>query len=352
VTGGDAYLRSVKAMLDDPAIDILLLQEELPRAPASKIKDSYLRGVNALAAASDKPVVYVTMISHGLTDYSRELRGELANVAFLQEMDKSLRTLRAITANLMIPRTAPAPRRSPSPATRELLDELLKPGAAQTLNEVDSKRLLAAYGITSVREQIATDAEHAAQIAEGIGFPVVAKAVSAALPHKSDAGGVILGLNSADAVRNAFRDIEQAMARHPAKPKLDGVLIAEQATGGLELVLGTTRDPEMGLVILFGSGGVDLELRKDIALAAPPLDASRALALIERTQAGILVKGYRGRPALDCDALVAALVGLSNLILDTGERIASIDVNPFLLREKGGVALDALVVLNDQGATK
>jgi acetate---CoA ligase (ADP-forming) len=338
-------------MLDDPAIDILLLQEELPRAPASKIKDSYLRGVNALAAASDKPVVYVTMISHGLTDYSRELRGELANVAFMQEMDKSLRTLRAITSNLMIPRTAP-PRPAPSQATRALLDELLRSGAAQTLNEVDSKRLLAAYGIASVPEQIATDAEQAVRIAEDIGFPVVAKAVSAALPHKSDAGGVVLGLNSADAVRNAFRDIEQAMARHPAKPKLDGVLIAEQATGGLELVLGTTRDPEMGPVILFGSGGVNLELLKDVALAAPPLDTSRALALIERTRAGVLVKGYRGRPALDCDALVAALVGLSNLVLDAGERIASIDVNPFLLRQKGGVALDALVVLNDQRSAK
>jgi acetate---CoA ligase (ADP-forming) len=348
VTGGDAYLRSVKAMLDDPAIDILLLQEELPRAPASKIKDSYLRGVNALAAASDKPVVYVTMISHGLTDYSRELRGELANVAFMQEMDKSLRTLRAITSNLMIPRTAPAPRPSPSQATRELLDDLLKRGAAQSLNEVDSKRLLAAYGIVSVREQIATDAEHAARIAEAIGFPVVAKAVSAALPHKSDVGGVILGLNSADAVRHAFRDIEQAVAGHSGKPKLDGVLIAEQATGGLELVLGTARDPEMGPVILFGLGGTDLELLKDVALTAPPLDASRALALIERTRAGILVKGYRGRPPLDCEALAAALVGLSNLVLDAGNRIASIDVNPFLLRQKGGVALDALVVLNDQ----
>jgi acetyltransferase len=147
-------------------------------------------------------------------------------------------------------------------------------------------------------------------------------------------------------VRKAFADIQQAIARHPAKPKLDGVLIAEQVTGGLELVLGTSLDPEMGPVILFGSGGVDLELLKDVALAAPPLDATRALALIGRTRAGVLVGGYRGRPALDRDALVAALVGLSNLVLDAGDRIASIDVNPFLLRQKGGVALDALVVLN------
>ena len=345
VTGGDAYLRAVQAMLDDPAIDILLLQEELPRAPASKIKDSYLRGVNEMAGKSDKPVVYVTMISHGLSDYSRELRGELTNVAFLQEMDKSLRTLRAVTANLM-PRTAPAAPAPITAARRVLLDELLQPDKGPALNEIDSKRLLAAYGIAGAREEMATNPDHALRIAEQIGFPVVAKAVSAGLPHKSDAGGVILGLGSAEAVRKAFGDIAQAVARHPAHPKLDGVLIAEQVGGGLELVLGANRDPEMGPVILFGTGGVDLELVKDVAVAAPPLDAARANALIDRTRAGVLVGGYRGRPALDRAALVNALIGLSHLVLDAGDRITSIDINPFLLRQKGGVALDALVVLN------
>ena len=352
VTGGDAYLRSVQAMLEDPSIDIVLLQEELPRAPASKIKDSYLRGVNELAAKSDKPIAYVTMISHGLTDYSRELRAALPNVAFMQEMDKSLRTLRAITSNLTMPRTTPAPRPAPSDTTRALLDELLRPGAEPTLNEVDSKRLLAAYGISGPREKIATNAEEAVRIAQRLGFPLVAKAVSASLPHKSDAGGVVLGLHTADAVREAFRDIERAAANHPGHPKLDGVLIAEQITDGLELVLGASRDPEMGPVILFGSGGVDLELVKDVALAAPPLDDARALALIELTRAGVLVGGYRGRPALDRGALITALVGLSHLVLDAGDRIASIDVNPFLLRQKGGVALDALVVLSQTRLTK
>jgi acetyltransferase len=346
VTGGDAYFKAVQAMLEDPAIDVLLLQEELPRAPASKIKDTYLRGVNELAARYGKPVAYVTMISHGLTDYSRQLRTELGNVAFMQEMDKSLRTLRAITANISAQATQPAVRPPPSPERRALLDRLLQTSAGPALNEVDSKALLGAYGIVAVREGVAGDAEEAVRIAERIGYPVVAKAVSAALPHKSDAGAVILGLASAAAVREAYGRIAEALARHPAKPALEGVLIAEQASGGLELVLGASRDPEMGPVLLFGSGGVDLELVKDVALAAPPLDAARAAGLIARTRAGTLVKGYRGKPALDRDVLVAALVGLSDLMLDAGDRIASIDVNPFLLRRKGGVALDALVVLN------
>lgn len=346
VTGGDAYLNSVKAMLEDPGIDMLLLQEELPRAPASKIKDTYLRGVNALAAQSDKPIVYITMISHGLTDYSRELRKELPNVVFMQEMDRSLRTMRSILNGIAVQQSVP-PNYKPSSERKTLLDALLRTEqAVTTLNEVDSKRLLAAYGIAGPREKVASTADEAVRIAAEIGFPVVLKAVSSALPHKSDAGGVILGVRSEEDLRAAYDRIEKMIASHPAKPKLDGVLVAEQLSGGAEFVLGTSLDPEMGPVVLFGSGGVDLELHKDVALTAPPLDIDAALSLVDRTRAGILTKGYRGRTPLDRHALATALVGLSELAVDAGDRIASIDVNPFMLTPQGGTALDALVVMN------
>ena len=106
----------------------------------------------------------------------------------------------------------------------------------------------------------------------------------------------------------------------------------------------------MMAAMLFGTGGIALELYRDVALAAPPLDERRALALIEATRAGKLVHGYRGRPALDIKAAVAALIGLSRLMLDANGRIQSVDINPFLLRQRGGVALDGLVVLADHGA--
>jgi hypothetical protein len=121
-------------------------------------------------------------------------------------------------------------------------------------------------------------------------------------------------------------------------------------TDGIELVLGANLDPEVGPVILFGTGGVALELYRDVALAPPPLDERRALALIEATRAGTLIAGYRGRPALDVKAAVQALIGLSGLMIDAGTRIQSVDINPFLLRRRGGLALDALVVLADDGA--
>ena len=102
----------------------------------------------------------------------------------------------------------------------------------------------------------------------------------------------------------------------------------------------------MGPVLLFGAGGVDLELTRDVALAAAPLDESRANDLIDRTRVATLIAGYRGKPALDRAALVAALIGLSRLAVDAGDAISEIDVNPFVLMEKGGVALDGLVALN------
>jgi hypothetical protein len=156
---------------------------------------------------------------------------------------------------------------------------------------------------------------------------------------------VALNLKSEADVRAAWRKIAAALAAHRAKPQFEGALVAQMVSGGLELVLGVKRDPEMGSVVLFGSGGVDLELTKDVALAAAPLDEARANALLDRTHVATLIKGYRGKPALDRAALVKALIGLSRLAHDAGDAIAEIDVNPFVLLEKGGVALDGLVVL-------
>ena len=230
-----------------------------------------------------------------------------------------------------------------------MLDKMLNasPGR-RALDEVQSKRLIKAYGIRGPSEAVARSAEGAVTIAKRIGFPVVAKAVSAALPHKSDAGAVMVGLETAKAVRDAYKQIVAAVVEHTGSPPA-GVLIAEMVAGGIELVLGANRDPEVGPVILFGTGGVALELYRDVALSPPLADEREALALIERTRAGALVNGYRGRPALDRKALVAALLGLSQLVRDAAGRIESIDINPFLLRPRGGLALDALVVLAGEG---
>ena len=349
LTSQDAYLKCVEILLDDPGIDLLLLQEELPRGPGTEKKEANLAAVNAIAARTAKPIAFVTMISHGLTDYARALRTKLPHLAFLQEIDKSMATARAI---IDYGERSRAPRPSPSLAPRKAkaeLDKILSRARGQKiLSEIDSKRLLKAYGIASPKEGLARSEREAAALAKKIGFPVVAKIVSAKLAHKSDIGGVMLGLKSAADVRAAYKRLMGPVARR-ARVKPEGVLIADQMSDGLELVLGMNRDPEMGPVILFGAGGVELELARDVALAAPPLDKRAAEGLIARTRVSHLIAGYRGRRASDKEVLVKVLLGLSQFVMDAGPRIASIDVNPFLLKPRGGVALDALVVLPDLG---
>ena len=346
LTSQDAYLKCVEILLDDPGIDLLLLQEELPRGPGTEKKESNLAAVNEIASRATKPIAFVTMISHGLTDYARALRAKLPHLAFLQEIDKSLATARHIIdyaerARMPQPIASTAPKKAPA----ELDRILSRPGGGKILSEVDSKRLLKAYGIASPKEGLARSEREAVSFAKKLGFPVVAKIVSAELAHKSDIGGVMLGLKSAAEVRAAYKRLMGPVAKR-ARVKPDGVLIAEQVADGLELVLGINRDPEMGPVILFGAGGVELELARDVALAALPLDKRAAEALIRRTRVSQLIAGYRGKAAMDKEALVNALLGLSQLVLDAGPRLASIDVNPFLLKRRGGVALDALVLLS------
>ena len=202
------------------------------------------------------------------------------------------------------------------------------------------------------KEEIATTANDAAKIAKKIGFPVVAKVVSEQILHKSDVGGVVLNLKTAAEVKKAFNDIMARMKKIKGKPVIEGILIAQMVKAELELVVGGSLDAEMGPVVLFGTGGVDIELMKDVALAGAPLDADDAKELINRTKAGVKLKGYRGKPALHEPSVVKALVGLSNLMADANGRIASIDVNPFLINTKTGVAVDGLIVLNNEAAKK
>ncbi len=343
--GLDVFLKCVETYLNDPGFDMLLLQEELPREAGTRRTEQVLRQVNEMAGKAGKPAAFISILSYGLNDYGLEVRAELPNLAIMQEPDRALRAIRNVTDYYARMQAPIVPPPAPNVDGKRILAELLATPGPATLDEVASKRLLAAYGINGPREVLARSENEAADAADSIGYPVVAKVMSAAIPHKSDIGGVLLNLKSADDVRAAWRKINAAVAALPGKPAIDGILIAEMASGGLELVLGAARDPEMGPVLMFGAGGVGIELMKDVAFAAPPLDERTAADLIARTKVGALVKGYRGKAPLDHAMLVQALIGLASLVHDAGDALESVDVNPFLLRESGGVALDGLVVV-------
>ena len=352
VVDPSVYMQSIKIMIDDPDTDIVIIDAELPKAP-HELRERNLRIVNDMAGAASKPVVYISAMSIGFTEFTKGLRKSLPNIAVMQGLDRAVGAIKSLIDYASLRKEVPDIKSSSKASARAVLEKALKnANGAAALDEVASKKLLKAYGIPVSREEIAQTAAEAVKIAKKIGFPVVAKVVSADILHKSDIGGVVLNLNSAAEVKKAFNDITARVKKLKGKPRLEGILIAQQVKADLELVVGASLDAEMGPVVLFGTGGVDIELMKDVALAGAPLDADEARQLIHKTKAGVKMKGYRGKPALHEASAVKALVGLSNLMADAGNRIASIDVNPFLINSKVGVAVDGLIVLNNAAANK
>jgi acyl-CoA synthetase (NDP forming) len=343
------YMQSIRIMIDDPDTDVVIIDAELPKAP-HELRERNLRIVNEMAGRASKPVIYISAMSIGFTEFTKELRKSLPHIAVMQGMDRAVGAIKALIDYAKLRKAVPDIASSSKASARALLEKTLESANGAALDEVASKKLLKAYGIPVSKEAIAQSAAEAVQIAKTIGFPVVAKVVSAEILHKSDIGGVVLNLGSAAEVKKAFDDITARVKKLKGKPKLEGILIAQQVKADLELVVGASLDAEMGPVVLFGTGGVDIELVKDVALAGAPLDDAEAKELIGRTKAGIKMKGYRGKPALHEPSAVKALVGLSNLMADAGTRIASIDVNPFLINTRTGVAVDALIVLNNAAA--
>ena len=349
VVDPSVYLKSIKIMIDDPDTDIVIIDSELPKAP-HELRERSLRLVNEMAGQALKPVIYISAMSIGFTDHSKALRKSLPNIAVLQGMDRAVGAIKALIGYARLDKDVPDITSSSTAKARALLERTLKDASGAALDEVASKKLLKAYGIPVSKEKVARTALEAAKFASQIGFPVVAKVVSADILHKSDIGGVVLNLNSAAEVKKAFVDIAARVRKLKTRPRLEGILIAQQVKADLELVVGASLDAEMGPVVLVGTGGVDIELLKDVALAGAPIDAEEARKLIGRTKAGVKIRGYRGRPALHEASAVKALVGLSNLIADANGTIASIDVNPFLINARTGVAVDALIVLNNDAA--
>jgi acyl-CoA synthetase (NDP forming) len=349
VVDPSVYMQSIKVMIDDPDTDIVIIDSELPKAP-HEVRERSLRTVNEMAGAASKPVVYISAMSIGFTEFMKGLRKSVPHVAVMQGLDRAVGAIKSLIDYASLRKEVPDVVSSSSASARATLEKTLKNAKGAALDEVASKKLLKAYGIPVSKEEIAHDAAGAVRIAKKIGFPVVAKVVSADILHKSDIGGVVLNLGSAAEVKKAFNDITARVKKLKNKPKLEGILIAQQVKAELELVVGASLDAEMGPVVLFGTGGVDIELMKDVALAGAPLDAEEAKQLIGRTKAGVKLKGYRGKPALHEASVVKAIVGLSNLMADAGTRIASIDVNPFLINTRTGVAVDGLIVLNNAAA--
>jgi acetyltransferase len=214
------------------------------------------------------------------------------------------------------------------------------------LTEYESKQLLAAYGIPTVRTEIAENAREAARIAGEIGYPVVLKLYSETITHKTDVGGVLLNLKNAEEVRIAFDEIRSLVEQKTGPGNFLGVTVQPMAKlDGYELIIGSSIDSQFGPVLLFGAGGQLVEVSKDSALALPPLNSTLARRMMEQTRIFTALKGVRGRPPVDLEALEALMVRFSELVTEH-PRIKEIDINPLLASPERLLALDARVVLH------
>jgi acetyltransferase len=223
-------------------------------------------------------------------------------------------------------------------------------GKRTLLTEVESKEILAAYGISVVETHIAFSEEEAVKLAESIGSSVVLKAYSATITHKADVGGVKLNLRGAGAVRRAYRQIQLAVTKHNRGEDFLGVTVEPMiAVDGCELILGSSLDPQFGPVLLFGAGGRRVEVFEDRALALPPLNATLARRVIEQTRIFAALKGVRGRGPVDLEALDQLLVRFSQLVAEQ-RWIKEIDINPLVASASGLIALDARMILHSAEA--
>jgi acetyltransferase len=298
------------------------------------------------AARTDQPLAVVWM-NEWYQGPGSELLDADARVCMFRSADRCFATLRAWFDwhERRARPQAQAARRSPPSAgqsVRAILSEARSRGAA--LSETDSKRILACYGIAIPREIVARDPEQAAAAASQIGGPVAIKIVSPDILHKTEAGGVRLGLSTPESVREAAKNILASATRYAPQARIDGISVQQMAPAGVEIVLGVKNDRQFGALVAAGLGGIMVELFGDTAVRLAPVDDATARAMLASLKSRTLLTGFRGKPGVDIDGLVDTICRLSELAHDLADVIDQIDVNPVIAGSAGVMAADALIV--------
>src|SRR5579863_409472 len=231
-----------------------------------------------------------------------------------------------------------------SGAVRKVLDEA-KASQRQALTAPEARIVCEAYGIAIPKEGLATDAAGAAAIAARIGYPVVMKIVSPDILHKTEAGGVLVGLKTADQVAQGFATILNNVREHDRNARILGVQIQQMLLGGQEIIIGAVTDPAFGKLVAFGLGGILVEVLKDITFRLAPVSRAEALSMLDGIAAAEILRGVRGATAVDRDALASMIVNVSQLVADFPE-ISELDLNPVFATPEGATAADVRVVLD------
>jgi acetyltransferase len=215
----------------------------------------------------------------------------------------------------------------------EIIQSCLAAGTTQ-LGELDGTELLKCYGFNVLPTRLAKDEVEAVKIAEDMTYPVVMKIVSPQILHKSDAGGVVVGLKDSEAAKTAFNEIVDKASKYDPDAIIEGVLVQKLALPGTETILGMNRYPVFGPLLMFGLGGIYVELFEDVVFRLAPLGRNEARRMMHEIRGFKLFEGFRGRPRADLQMIEKSLVCLSNMVLNHPE-ISELDINPLMIHEEG-----------------
>jgi acetate---CoA ligase (ADP-forming) len=320
-SGPGTYAVALDALLSDPTVDAALVIQ----APQDWFLPASLAEVVAEVAATHRKPVLVSVMGLASVDQALAVlhRRRVPNFAFPERAASSLAAMIARREWLATPRDTPTP-----------LTGIDRAAAGQALARGDFGQALAAYGVPRPPSRSAASATLAVQAAEEIGYPVALKLDSPDIQHKSDVGGVVLNLADGPAVRVAFEQI--ANAARAARPEADikGVLVQKMLVGGQEVIVGVRRDPQFGPLALVGSGGVEVELLRDVATGIAPLTQGQAERMLSNTRAGIRLKGWRGSPPADQAAVIDIMCRVAQLACDF-PAVSELEINPVYVLPAG-----------------
>ena len=230
---------------------------------------------------------------------------------------------------------------------REKVVEIFRKAEAEGRNfllEHEAKTVCKLYGIPVTELKIAKNLEEAAKFSKEIGYPAVLKIISPNVIHKFDVGGVILDINSPEEAKKAFNKIVENVKKHKPDAQIDGILVQEMALSSTEVIVGSIKDPQFGQTLMFGLGGTFVEIMKDVSFRIAPINEDDAQQMISEVKASIILRGYRGQPPRDIDAIMKILLDTSRLVMDH-TNIKELDLNPVMVYEKGAKTVDARIIL-------
>lgn len=225
----------------------------------------------------------------------------------------------------------------------QILSQAHKDGR-KSLLETEAKTVCMEYKIPVTRFELAKNSEETVEFADAIGYPVVLKIVSQDIIHKSDVGGVIVGVKNGNDARDGYNQILKNVKKCNAKARIEGILVQEMAPSGTEVIVGSIKDPQFGPAVMFGLGGIFVEVLKDVTFRVVPITRDEAREMISEIKAYPLLKGYRNTPPADIEAIADILLNTSRLVSDFPE-IKELDLNPIMVYEHGAKAVDIRILL-------